>query len=264
VKELQKMAEAPTYALLGGGRWARRIQGILAALGYRVTAIESTPLDRAEARTSYVSRLSLALSASRTRIAWLCDPPGPHTSLLTEAALQAGLHVIVEKPWLCSRSETHSLVTLARAKGLLAGVHYEYCLLDGVEKWRREFNAGRGLFFGGRFTMSRPDHLGMTAIDNLGSHLSAIRAYSVPESRVSEICCGFEQPDERRVWVMKEGLPISHINFLRSKEPIIQRFIAKFEAALEGAEFPFGLDFALRVSDDLHAPKSRGQRRKPA
>ncbi len=249
------MAKAPAYAVLGGGRWARRIHGILTREGHKVTSIENTRLESGEDEAGYKSRVCASLLASHAQIAWLCDPPGPHNSLLIEAALEVGLHVLAEKPWLCSHRETDSLVALAKARKLIVGIHYEYCLLEGVEKWRHDFSPGKELTLGGRFTMSRPGPPGVNAIDNLGSHLFAIRAYAVPESRMGEICCSFEEQDERRVWIVKGGQPISSIDFLKNKEPIIERFIGKFEAALKGASFPFGLDFALRVSDDLRASR---------
>jgi hypothetical protein len=90
----------------------------------------------------------------------------------------------------------------------------------------------------------------MPAMDNLGSHLLAIRAYAAPQSAVQEIRCGYEQPDERCVWLEKRNTRAAFIDLLANKEPIIQRFIAKVEASLEGADFPLDLEFALRVSND--------------
>jgi hypothetical protein len=81
--------------------------------------------------------------------------------------------------------------------------------------------------------------------------LLAIRAYAVPRSAVAEIRCGYELPDERRVWVEKSGENVAAIDFLANREPIIQRFVGLLEDALNGAEFPFDLDLAARVSDDV-------------
>jgi hypothetical protein len=50
---------------------------------------------------------------------------------------------------------------------------------------------------------------------------------------------------------------ISAINLLTHRQPIIQRFIKKVEAALNGgAAFPFDLDFALRVANAVNACKT--------
>lgn len=110
-----------------------------------------------------------------------------------------------------------------------------------------------GFSFGGQFFLNRKDHTGMQAIDNLGSHLLAIRAYAVPQSAVLQIQCGYEQPDERRVWLERRKARAAFIDLLASQELIIQRFVSTFEAAMKGMEFPLGLDFALQVSEEVDA-----------
>src|SRR5437762_10818961 len=93
------MAEAPAYVILGRGRWARKILPIIAGEKRSATVIEETRQRAAETSQAYVSRLAEAMKASRAHIAWLCVAPGPHVSLMVQAGLEAGLHVIVEKPW---------------------------------------------------------------------------------------------------------------------------------------------------------------------
>jgi predicted dehydrogenase len=140
------------------------------------------------------------MAASKAQIAWLCVLPGPHVPLMIEAALDAGLHVVVEKPWQGSQRVTSSLVARAKSLHRLLAVHFEYSLLEEVDRWRRDFHPGTGLRFVSHFFLSRPDHTGMPAMDNLGSHLLAIRAYAAPQPALQEIRCGYEQPDERCVW----------------------------------------------------------------
>jgi hypothetical protein len=72
---------------------------------------------------------------------------------------------------------------------------------------------------------------------------------------VQEIRCGYEQPDERCVWLEKRNSRAAFLDLLANKEPIIQRFAAKVEAALEGSDFPFDLEFAQRVANDTAAPR---------
>ncbi|MGB8472761.1 MAG: hypothetical protein WCE61_01605 [Candidatus Acidiferrum sp.] len=247
------MADGLDYVILGRGRWAARMQGILVAENRRVAGIPDVRQANGETDTAYRARLAEAMSESGAQIAWLCVLPGPHIPLATEAALDAGLHVVVEKPWQCSRVITESLIAKARLLRRLIAVHFEYCLLEEVERWRRDFHLGEGLRFGGRFFLSRPDHTGMTAMANLGSHLLAIRAYAAPKSALQEIRCGYEQLDERCVWLERRNTRAAFIDLLSNKEPIIQRFIAKVEASLDGADFPFGLEFALRVAKDAEA-----------
>jgi hypothetical protein len=242
------MADAPAYVILGRGRWAARIESILAAENRRVRSIAETRRAAGETDAAYRSRLAEALIASDAQIAWLCVLPGHHVPIMIEAALDAGLHVIVEKPWQGSERVTSAIVSRAKSLGRLIAVHFEYCLLLEVERWRRDFHPGTGLRFGGRFLLSRPDHTGMSAMDNLGSHLLAIRAYAVPKSAIQEIRCGYEQPDERCVWLERRNTRAAFIDLLANKEPIIQRFVAKLEASLEGADFPLDLEFALKVA----------------
>jgi hypothetical protein len=251
------MAKVPFYAILGRGRWASRMHGILARERRRTISLEQTRRGPAESESDYKSRLRDALTATGTHIAWLCLAPGPHIRLIVEAAVSAGVHVVVEKPWLCSRAETDSLLALSRAAGCLVAIHYEYCLLEGVEAWRRDLHQRADLSFRGRFLLRRPDHSGIPAIDNLGAHLLAIRAYAVPRSALAEIQCGYELPDERRVSVEKSGENVASIDFLANKEPIIQRFIARLEAALDGADFPFDLGLADRVADEVASLKGK-------
>ena len=59
-----------------------------------------------ESSGAYESRLAQTFSGSSAQIAWLCVPPGAHVPTLIRAAFAAGLHVIVEKPWIYSREET--------------------------------------------------------------------------------------------------------------------------------------------------------------
>jgi hypothetical protein len=247
------MLDGPSYVILGRGRWAGRMQNILVTENRRVASVPETRRASDESDAAYRSRLGEAMRASDAQIAWLCVLPGPHIPIMIEGALDAGLHVIVEKPWQGSQRATASL--LARAKSLqrLIAVHFEYCLLKEVERWRRDFHPGTGLRFGGRFFLSRPDHTRMPAMDNLGSHLLAIRAYGVPESAVQEIRCGYEQPDERCVWLERRNTRVAFMDLLASKELIIQRFLAKVEASLDQADFPLNLEFALRVSEEVEA-----------
>jgi predicted dehydrogenase len=247
------MLDGRSYVILGRGRWARRMQYILQSEGRRVATNPEARRASGEGDAAYRSRLAEAMRASDAQIAWLSVLPGPHIPIMIEAALDAGLHVVVEKPWQSSERETASLSARAKSLQRLIAVHFEYCLLEEVERWRRDFHPGTGLRFGGHFFLSRPDHTGMPAMDNLGSHLLAIRAYAVPQSAVQEIRCGYEQPDERCVWLERPNTRAAFIDLLSRQEPIIQRFIAKVEASLDGRDFPLNLEFALRVSNDTQA-----------
>lgn len=252
------MAEAPAYVILGRGRWAQKMRPIISGEGRSVVSVEETRQRPSETESDYVERLAAAMKASGAGIAWLCVLPGRHVCLMIQAAIEAGLHVVVEKPWYGSSEETQRLQSMARSKGRVIAVHFEYLVLKEVEEWRKNFHPGAGCGFGGRFSLSRSDRSGISAIDNLGCHLLAIREYAVPSSEISEIRCGYELPDERLVWIDRGDQRLSSIDLFTHGQPIIQRFMQKVEAALDGAAFPFDLEFARRVAVELNAYKGRG------
>jgi len=251
------MTKGAAYAILGRGRWARRMGAILAGEGREVRFVEETRQKEEEDSAAYRWRLAEELRARRAEVAWLCVPPGEHIAGMLNAALDAGLHVVVEQPWLMTEPETAGWIERARSLGRITGVHYEYCLLEALESWKREYGSGEGGRFGGVFHHSRSRHLQLPAMDVLGTHLLSIREYAVPEAEVGQVDCGYERADERRVWLEKSGHRVAEIDFLENEEPLIQRYIERFEAAMESGEFTFDLAFAARVSAEASALKDR-------
>lgn len=250
--------DAPAYAIVGRGPWARRMSEVLAGESRRTAVIEGARQQPAEGESAYHARLRHRFAKSYAQVAWLCVPPGPHVPVMIRAALEAGLHVIAEKPWLGSPSETSALTGLAREVRRVVAVHYEYCLLDEVSAWRAQFAADASLTFGGRFHHSRISQSQISPLDNLGTHLLSIRAWAAPQSRIGTFDCAYRRADERRVWLEREGARIAEIDLLASRERIIQRFIANMESALSSADFPFDLNFALRVAADAEQIRRRG------
>lgn len=246
------MTESPAYAIVGRGRWANRMRGILAEDGRRVaTSVTATRRGDSEQESAYRDRLCSSFKATKAQVAWICVPPGDHIPPMVEAALDSGMHVVVEKPWLCSREVTKTLEALAKSRQLILGVHYEYCMMKQVQTWREKWRPGTGLQFHGRMKVNRRNHTGLSALENLGSHLFSIHEYCVPDSAICEMDCAYEQADERSVWLEKEGNRLAQIDLLDNREPIIQRFIAAFEGATQGAGFPLDLHFGLRVSERM-------------
>jgi hypothetical protein len=244
-------ANRPAYLIAGRGRWGARIHGMLASEGRRAEFASGLRRATSESSAAHESRLAQTFSNSAAQIVWLCVPPGAHVPTLIRAAFAAGLHVIVEKPWVYSREETTLLQEAAARAGLKGGVHFEYCLLSAIENWRRQYEQGNGLEFGGVFNVHSGDHLGISPMSNLGSHLVAMREYAVPHASLSEILCGYELPDGRMVWLKSGNERVASIDFLGSKEPIVQRFLALFENSLEAKPFPFDFAFAQRVNENL-------------
>jgi len=225
------------------------MRAVLQSDGRRVACIEETRSEAAE--------LAEAFRASGGQAAWLCVTPSPHVAPMINAAIEAGMHVIAEKPWMCSAAETEALAAKASERGVRLGVHFEYCLLEQVEDWRERFHDVRGLRFGGRFTVSRGDRLGIPALENLGSHLAAIRRYAAPQSEITELICAYGATDERQVWIENQLL-----DFSENQQPIIQRFVRKFEDGTN--QFPFDVEFALRVAQDLAKYRGRQTAEFPA
>ena len=110
------MAEAPAYVIVGRGRWAKRMQSLLEAETRQVATIPEARQASAETDDAYRSRLRDVMRASGAQIAWLCVLPGPHVPLMIEAALEAKLHVIAEKPWQAPQRITASLITSAKSQ----------------------------------------------------------------------------------------------------------------------------------------------------
>jgi Oxidoreductase family, NAD-binding Rossmann fold len=247
------MASGPAYLIVGKGRWGLRMQALLVGEKRRAEFAADIRKRPDENAGAYEERMTGAFRASAAQIAWLCVPPGPRVPSLIRAAIAARLHLIVEKPWVYSREETSGMQAAARRAELRTGVDFEYCMLSEVENWRREYQRRSDVTFGGTFTVNAGDHLGLSAMQNLGSHLLAIHAYAAPHSTISEIRCDYDSAEQRRVWLDSGKERVAEIDFLGSKEPIIQRFLTGFEKSMDGTSFPFDFDFAFRVKQNLEA-----------
>jgi hypothetical protein len=174
------------------------------------------------------------------------------------------MHVIVEKPWQCSRPDTNRVSAVAQQKELQVGCDFEYCLLDAVERWRAAFHPGTGVSFGGWFSVDRANRLDISAMENLGCHLAAIREYAVPEANILELHAAYEAPNRRTVWLKQEDLELASLDFQHSGEPILQRFVRQFEGAITACrQFPFDLSFASKVQASLTRYVERRQGNAP-
>jgi hypothetical protein len=242
------LVDKPSYLILGRGRWAGLIHNVLIQGERRVTRLEESRMRPDELESGYRARLTGEMAASGANIVWMCIPFGRWVPAIAAAALDCGLDVIAECPWLCPPEVSDSLLAVALKNRRLLGVHYEYCLLDEVHAWRNSFAGGKDCTFNGVFEISRAGRHGAVAELQLGSHLMAIRQYAVPEAGIGEVRCRFGGRDRRVVWLEREGERVSTIDFQTNRQPIIQRFIQAFESGREGAGFHFGLEFAIQVA----------------
>lgn len=230
---------------------------MLSGEGREVATLGSLRSGPDEQPDAHVDRLAASFEAARARFAWLCVAPGAHAPVIARAALQAGLHLVVEKPWRYPE-HTPALRLLAAERGLVVGVDFEFCLLEGVQRWAAGLGGGAGLRFGGVFDVATPDHLGVPAIDNLGSHLLAIREVAAPAAELGAIRCGYERPAARAVWLDRGGKTLERLDFAQSREPILQRLVQTFEAASEQGSFPLDLALAERVVLASEAAEAAG------
>lgn len=234
--------DPPAYVVVGGGRWAGIMREVLAKQGRTVRNVTDVRRGPQESKEQYRERISTMLAGGQ--IAWICLPPCTEVPLLIEAAIESDLHAVVEKPWMLDEIATEPLARLAEERGVLAGVHFQYCFLDEVKTLA--LGGTEWVRFGGTFTLGRADRLGLPPIHNLGSHLLAIREYIAPGSEVSEIRCGYEMADERRV-VVQSTSGLKRSIELATNEPLVQRFLAAFESGIAVSQFPFGLRFGAKV-----------------
>jgi hypothetical protein len=245
------MAKTPGYLIVGKGRWGARMHQMLAGDGRCAGLASRSRRMEGESDGDFEARMAAAFRDSGAQIAWLCVTPGAHVPPLIRAALAARMHVMVEKPWVYSRGETAGLQEIARRAGLQTAVHFEFCMLAELQKWRKEFGDREGLTFGGIFDVSAGDHSKIPVMQNLGSHLVAVQEYAVPRSAISRIACHYEAVDQRRVFLDGSDGRVGEIDFLGSREKIIQRFLGLFEESLGGGIFPFDFDFGRRVEERL-------------
>ncbi len=243
--------DAPEYLVVGSGRWAGVIGTVLSGMRRRVRVLSGTRRGNRETADSFGARLSNEMRDSGAAIAWICVPPCPELPQIVESAVTAGLHVIVEKPWLCSRATSERIAESARWRGVLVAVHFQFCFLDGVEALNCRAATLVAPCFSGVLPVSRSDRLRISALFNLGSHLIAIREYAVPGSRLTAIRCAYQSTDERFVRITTGAGEAESIQ-LQTDEPLIQRFVERFEGARHSMQFPLDLRFASRVLDVLN------------
>jgi hypothetical protein len=216
-----------------------------------VVAISAARRHEHEDEDAFVARASTDLARAGVDAVWLCVPPGPHVPLLVRAALAAHLHTIVEKPW---NYGADAVSALAREHRLVVAVDFEYCFLDGVRRWHDEAIAAAGdLTFGGRFAVAGGNRLGISALDNLGSHLVAIQRHAAPTAPIASLDCAYDRAPERRVWLDRGGERVAEVDFTDNDEPILQRFVDGFEDAWSSGRFPLDIEFAAGVAGAVRA-----------
>ena len=140
------MPATPAVGLLGCGQWGRNLARNLSALGALRAVCDSSPLVLEGVRALYpgvaVTPDPAALLADPALDAVVIATPAAFHAGLTRAALDAGKHVMVEKPLALTVAEGEPLVELAARRGriLMVGHLLEYH--PAIEKLRALVAAG--------------------------------------------------------------------------------------------------------------------------
>ncbi len=248
------MVHSSRYIVVGQGRWGSQVSNILKKCGCKTSACPISRPGKDENLESYREKAHAIFkkAASNADIVWLAIPP-PNQALLADAALDAGLHVVAEKPWTSPQAISKQLAIKAQAKGLLFGVHYQYCLLNSAQLLSAKLHGPEDVAqsFSGRFTISKKNRLGLSALENLGSHLLAIRQFHFPKSSLGQIVVAYDAKN-CRYFELKTPKKTHRVNFLDCKQPLVQEFISMFEECLNTEkDFPLNLQFAQLVQQDM-------------
>jgi predicted dehydrogenase len=123
--------------IVGAGLMGRWHAQAAARAGARVLAVVDPDLARAQAlarrHADCAARptLDAALADSHPQVVHLCTPTGTHESLTTRS-LEAGAHVLVEKPLAADAASTRRLLELADARQRLLCPVHQFVFQRGV------------------------------------------------------------------------------------------------------------------------------------
>lgn len=147
----------------------------------------------------------------------ICTPNFLHYSQ-AKAALNAGKHVICEKPLATKIEEAEELVTLAEAKGLVNAVHFNlryYPMVRQMKKMREDGDLGKIYSIMGSYLQDwlylqtdynwrlEPDKSGESrAIADVGSHLLDLTEY-VTGLKITEVMADFSTIHKTRLKPLK-------------------------------------------------------------
>jgi predicted dehydrogenase/nucleoside-diphosphate-sugar epimerase len=135
--------------LVGTGYIAEfHARGIRAADGIELISVCDTNLRSARSFASqwgvpsaYASFESMLREQNLDAVHVLVPPDGHH--LIAKMAMEAGVHVFLEKPMCVSVDEADDLVTTARDKGLLVAVNHNFLFSDAYQRMREAVRSGQ-------------------------------------------------------------------------------------------------------------------------
>ena len=242
------------YGIVGDGRWSGVLKTVLCERTEKVTTIKLPRRGIQQSPVEYGNRLKSLLKTKLAGldIVWIATPPVDQ-EIFVESVLSLNKHVIVEKPWLCDKDRTKRLIEIAEVRKKKIGVHYQYCYLNQIAEVVAEINRRpfRVMRFAGEFCIDRENRLSIPSRLNLGVHLLAVKNMYFENAIIEKLLTGYGMENRRNIVVSTEQSRFE-IDFLRNREPIIQRFVEHFERCVaEERTFPLDLKLSMKILDDL-------------
>ncbi|MGE0384282.1 MAG: Gfo/Idh/MocA family oxidoreductase [Gammaproteobacteria bacterium] len=138
-------------AVVGAGRWGRIMCAALCALSPAVSAVHLVARRNLDATAEWAARRRASGALTSVRVIGSIDAllrdGGVDMAVVTRLAcehgatvrqlLLAGVHVLVEKPFVATASEARALVELARSRGLQLAVGYEFMYALPMHRFRQ-------------------------------------------------------------------------------------------------------------------------------
>ena len=129
----------PRAAIIGAGLMGRWHADAVSKVGGRVTMIVDPndaareALGRRHSEARLIAELDPSLLSRHATAVHVCTPVSTHADIVS-AAIEAGLHALVEKPFAMNADETAHVLELARARGLIVCPVHQFLFQEGVRR----------------------------------------------------------------------------------------------------------------------------------
>jgi predicted dehydrogenase len=137
-----------SLAVAGAGYWGRNlVRNALQSPATTLSAVCDSELPRAVALAGSfqgveaIEDLRVVLDDDSVEAVAVATPPATHLEVAM-AAIEAGKHVLVEKPLAASYAEGRALVTAAQEKGVVLMCDHTYCYTPAVQRIRELVHGG--------------------------------------------------------------------------------------------------------------------------
>src|SRR5580765_2739272 len=129
----------PRAAIIGAGLMGRWHADAVRRVGGRVTVIVDPndaareALGRRHPEARLAAELDPPFLARHATTVHVCTPLSTHADIVT-AAVEAGLHALVEKPFARNADETVRLLGLAESRGMIVCPVHQFLFQEGVRR----------------------------------------------------------------------------------------------------------------------------------